>query len=403
MLNVEVANEIAKRFGTPIYIYEEEIIQRQLMNLLSSILYRPLGIFYAMKANSNPYILGILQKTGKEIEDRAIGIDAVSPGEIALALKTEFPAENILFTGNNTTDEEMDFAVEKGVLLNIDSLSRLDKFGKKYPNRRVCIRINPDIGAGHHEHCITGGPESKFGIWFSEVEPIKRIAQKYHLRIIGIHQHIGSQILKGATFLDAMTPILKTAMYFPELEFVDLGGGLGVPYRPEEEPLNIKTLGQRMFKHFTIFCNQYGRRLKLIIEPGRYLVAEAGYLLVRVNTIKRNPNGRTFIGVDSGFNHLIRPAMYGSYHEIENISNPGGKSEVVDVVGNICESGDRFAEQRFINQPREGDSLVIKTAGAYGYSMSSNYNLRPRPAEVLIKRDGKLNLIRERERIEDLI
>lgn len=403
MISYEIFDKIANYFGTPIYVYEEEIIQRQLRNLLSSIVYGPLGVLYAMKANSNPHILGILQKTGKEMGDRAIGIDAVSPGEIALALKTEFPAKDILFTGNNITDEEMDFAVEKGVLLNIDSLSRLDKFGKIYPGQRICVRINPDVGAGHHDHCITGGPESKFGIWFSEVEPIKRIAQKYHLRIVGIHQHIGSQILKIATFLDAMDQILETALNFPDLEFVDLGGGFGVPYSPEEEPLDIKTLGQGMYGRFIIFCNQYKRRLKLIVEPGRYLVAQAGYLLVRVNTIKRNPDGKIFVGVDSGFNHLIRPAMYDSYHQIENISNPDGEKEKVDVVGNICESGDRFAKQRPINQPREGDLLMIKTAGAYGYSMSSNYNLRPKPAEVLIKNDGKLELIRKREKIDHLI
>lgn len=399
MADCEIFVQVAKKFGTPVYVYEEKIIKMQLEILLESISYRPLGILYALKANSNYHILKILKETG----DAIVGIDAVSPGEVALALKMGILPKDILFTGNNMTDEEMDFVVEKGVLLNIDSLSRLKKFGKKYPGQRVCIRINPDIGAGHHDHCITGGPKSKFGIWFSEVLTIQRIAQKYKLKIIGLHQHIGSQILNVATFLNAMAPIMETALNFPGLEFIDFGGGFGVPYKPEEEPLNMCILGQKIYERFTIACNRYRRKLKLIIEPGRYLVAEAGYLLVRVNTVKRNPDGRVFVGVDSGFNHLIRPAMYGSYHEIENISNPTGYKEKVDVVGNLCESGDRFAEQRLIRKPREGDLLLIKNAGAYGYSMSSNYNLRPRPSEVLILGDGTQMQIRAREQVEDLI
>lgn len=396
MIDREVFERIAEEFGTPVYVYGERYIQRQLRLLAESITYQPKKILYAVKANFNPYILEIFKKAG-------VGIDAVSPGEIALALKGGFSPKDILFTGNNITDEEMDFAVEKGVLLNIDSLSRLEKFGKKYPGHKVCVRINPDVGAGHHDHCITGGPKSKFGIWYSEVEEIKRISESHQLEIVGIHQHIGSQILEVEKFLIAMEDLLKLAPNFPNLEFIDFGGGLGVPYRPEENLLAIKEFGQKTSEQFEGFCQKYGRRLTLVIEPGRYLVAEAGFLLTRVNTVKRNPDGRVFVGVDSGFNHLIRPAMYGSFHPIFNISNPDGKKEKVDVVGNLCESGDKFAEQREISHVREGDLVVIGTVGAYGYSMSSHYNLRPRAAEVLIKPDNALQLIRKRETIENLI
>jgi len=396
MINSEIFEGIAEKFGTPVYVYEEGKIRSQLQSLERNINYEHLRILYAVKANSNPYILKIFKEGGS-------GVDAVSPGEITLALKTGFLPKSILFTGNNITDEEMDFAAEKGVLLNIDSISRLEKFGKKYPGCNVCVRINPDVGAGHHDHCITGGPKSKFGIWYSEVEKIKRIARDYKLEIVGIHEHIGSQILEVDKFLTAMEVLLRVAPNFPNLEFIDFGGGLGVPYRSKENSLAIEELGQKISERFRDFCEKYGRKLLLVIEPGRFLLAESGYLLTRVNTVKRNPDSRVFVGVDSGFNHLIRTAMYGSFHPIINISNRDGKKEKADIVGNLCESGDKFAEDRDIRQAREGDLLVIGVAGAYGYSMSSNYNLRPRPSEVLVKLNGVLQLIRERETIENLI
>ncbi len=386
--------DIAKEFGTPVYVYEGKKIVEAHQKLRESIRAEFLyGILYAMKANSNPEILKIL------LCDQIEGIDAVSPAEIALALKVGFSPDQIIFTGNNLTDEEMAFAMEKKIWLNIDSLSCLKKVGKKYPGSRIWLRINSSIGAGHHGHCITGGPESKFGIWHTEAETAKRIAKRHNLKIIGLHQHIGSQILKVGIFLKAVNALLEVAVNFPDLEYLDFGGGLGVPYRPEENPLNVKRLGREILKSFKNFCGSRKRRLSLILEPGRYLVAESGYLLAQVNTVKKNPNGRIFVGVNTGFNHLIRPAMYGSYHEIINISNPRDKKEIADIVGNLCESGDKFATQREINHVREGDLLVIENAGAYGYSMSSNYNLRPKPAEVLVEPDGKIRLIRPRENI----
>lgn len=402
MLNNQFFQKIAETFETPVYVYDESRIKHQLRLLFQYIIYRPLAILFAVKANSNPHILKIIADEYLKIGE-TVGVDAVSSGEVALSLKTGVLPQNILFTGNNTTDEEIDFAVAKGVLPNIDSLSRLKRFGQKYPGHDVCVRINPDVGAGHHDHCITGGPESKFGIWHSEVGAIRKIAENYKLKIIGAHQHIGSQILDPGKFLFAMEVMLKVSRDFPDLKFVDFGGGLGVPYKPEEEPLDVEALGAEMSALFTEFCKKYGRPLYLVIEPGRYLVAEAGFLLVQVATVKRNPDGRVFVGVDSGFNHLDRPARYGSYHEIVNISNPEGKKVVADIVGNLCESGDKFAIQRPISQPREGDLLVINNAGAYGYSMSSNYNLRPRPPEVLVKNNGEIIEIRKRETIEQLI
>lgn len=399
MLDFSVFEKIAEKFGTPVYVYEENKIRQALQKLRESINANGItcGILYAVKANSNPEILKILFRNNID------GVDAVSPTEIAWALKTGFTPNQILFTGNNLTGEEIDFAMGKKVYLNIDSLSCLQKVGQKYPGSKICIRINSNIGAGHHGHCITGGPESKFGIWHTEIRKIKKIAKRYGLKIIGLHQHIGSQILEAEIFLKAMDALLNVAKHFPNLNFLDFGGGLGVPYRPEETSLDVGKLGKEMLKRFRNFCQVYGQRnATLNLEPGRYLVAEAGYLLVRVNTIKSS-NSRKFAGVDSGFNHLIRPAMYGSYHEIVNISNPNGKKEKVDVVGNLCESGDKFATKRRISRIREGNLLVIKNAGAYGYSMSSNYNGRPKPAEVLAETDGKLKLIRPRETLDDLI
>lgn len=388
MLSPVFFEKAAKEFGTPVYIYDEKTIREAHQRLRENIRHNgPYGIEYAMKANSNPEILRIL------LQDQIDGIDAVSKGEIERAMKVGFSPSQIIFTGNNLTDSEVDFAMLNKVWLNIDSLSRLKKVGKKYPGSQVWLRINTNIGAGHHSHCITGGPESKFGIWEEQTETARMLAKRYRLEIIGLHQHIGSQILDVKIFLKAMEALLRVAINFPGLKYLDFGGGLGVPYKPEEKPLDVQKLGKEIHKLFKVFCQSYDGKPHLVLEPGRYLVAESGYLLVRVNTVKRNPDGRKFVGVNSGFNHLVRPAMYGSYHEIVNISNPDGKKEKVDIVGNLCESGDKFAVQRKISHVRESDLLVIQNAGAYGYSMSSDYNLRPKPEEVLVKSDGSLRLI----------
>lgn len=389
------ASELIEKFGSPLYVYDADTIKQRFRQLKESIsIIKNNKILYACKANSNIEIIKILNQEGA-------GIDVVSPGEAYSALLAGCKSSDILFTGNNMSNWEFDYAVSQGVLLNVGDLSALERFGQKYPGSDVCIRINPDVGGGHHEHVITGGPESKFGIYFTDVKKALETAQKYKLKIKGIHQHIGSNILEEKTFLKAVDVLLKSAKEFPDLEFIDFGGGLGIPYKPEEKSLNLKEMKKEIAEHFKKFCEEYGKEVEFWIEPGRFLVGESGYLLTTVNTIKFNP-GYKYVGTDSGFNHLVRPTMYGSYHEIINTSNPDGEKENVTVCGNICESGDIFARDRQISKISEGDILAILNAGAYGYSMASNYNTRPLPAEVLIE-GNEVRLIRRRENFEELL
>lgn len=389
------ASELIEKFGSPLYVYDAETIKQRFRQLKESIsIIKNHKILYACKANSNIEIIRILNQEGA-------GVDVVSPGEAYSALLAGCESKDILFTGNNMSNWEFDYAVSQGVLLNVGDLSALERFGQKYPGSNVCIRINPDVGGGHHEHVITGGPESKFGIYFTDTKKALEIAEKYNLKISGIHQHIGSNILEEKTFLKAVDVLLKSAKDFPDLEFIDFGGGLGIPYKPQDKSLNLKDLKKEIAEHFKTFCEEYGKDVEFWIEPGRFLVGESGYLLTTVNTIKYNP-GYKYIGTDSGFNHLVRPTMYGSYHEIVNASNPDGELEKVTVCGNVCESGDIFARDREIPKINEGDILAILNAGAYGYSMASNYNTRPLPAEVLVEGD-EVKLIRRRENFEELL
>jgi diaminopimelate decarboxylase len=389
------ARELTEKFGTPLFVYDEEVIRDRFRELKQSFnVITNKKILYACKANSNVEIIKILKEEGA-------GMDVVSPGEVYTCLKAGCKSEEILFTGNNMTNEELDYAVNEGVLLNIGDLSTLERFGKKYPGTTVCVRINPDIGGGHHGHVITGGPESKFGIYFSDINEILAISERYQLKVAGLHQHIGSNILEANTFLEAINVLLKVAKELPDLDFIDFGGGLGIPYKPGENRLDLVELTKHTTGLFKNFCKDYGKDVSFWIEPGRYLVGESGFLITTVNTIKTNPSYK-YIGTDSGFNHLIRPTMYGSYHEIINTSNPGGQLETVTVCGNICESGDIFARDRKLPFIKEGDILAIENAGAYAYSMASNYNTRPLPAEVLVNGD-QARLIRRRETFEELL
>jgi len=388
------AEKLIEKYGSPLYVYKESTILERFQTLHDAISYSHKKILYAIKANPNPYIAKLLR-------EKKCGVDAVSPGEIELALHAGFKNENILFTGNNMTETEMDFAVQKGVLLNIDSLSRMEKFGKKYPEKSICIRVNPEVIAGHHEHVITAGPKSKFGINYNQIEEIKKILQKYKLNLIGVHSHIGSGILDPNKFLLAMEVTCKIAREFDSLKFIDFGGGIGIPYKPEEKAINLQDFGKKVSAFFEKFCTEYGKKLTLILEPGRFLVAESGFLLTQVNTLKQNGE-RKFAGTDSGFNQLIRPTMYGSYHPIYNASNMQGKMEKIDICGNICESGDLFARDREISKIKEGDVLAIAHTGAYGFAMASTYNFRPLPAEIII-RNKKSRLIRKRQSITELL
>jgi diaminopimelate decarboxylase len=280
-------------------------------------------------------------------------------------------------------------------MVNLDSRSQVHRYGRIKPGSSISVRVNQGTGAGHHTHVITGGPHSKFGIHESQLHEVMAAASQYDVHLVGLHQHIGSNVLDEDILIEAMRSLLATARQFPDLQFVDIGGGLGVPYAPYEQHLDLTSLGPRMTRLFEEFCRSYGRLLTLILEPGRYLVAEAGILLAMVTDVKRTLT-HTFVGIDTGFNHLIRPAMYGTYYPIVNASRVHGATEVVWVVGNLCESGNVFARDRDLARCDEEDILAIFVAGAYGFSMSSQYNFRTRPAEVMV-RGGQATLIRARE------
>ncbi|MCK5093114.1 MAG: diaminopimelate decarboxylase [Spirochaetes bacterium] len=393
------AEDLIKEFESPLYVYEEDTIRARARELKNAITYDNKEIKFACKANTNIEIMKVLKEEG-------MGIDAVSPGEIFAALKAGFEKDHILFTTNNVLWDEIEYAVSNDIMANLDSLSQLKMFGREFPGRDICIRINPNVGAGHHNHVITGGPDSKFGINYTRVDDIKEITRKSGLRIKGIHQHIGSGILDPEIFIKAMGVLLDTAKNFEGLSFIDFGGGIGVPYQENEERMDIRVLGKRIADEFENFCGRYGRELKLVIEPGRYLVAESGFLLGTVASVKEGEKHR-FIGINTGFNHLVRPAMYGSFHQILHAGKPYGARESQVIAGNLCESGDTFTrdEEGIVDRDlphfKEGDIVCICNAGAYGYSMASYYNSRPRPAEVLVK-GSRARLIRRRETFEDI-
>jgi len=343
-----------------------------------------------MKANHCPPLLNVMRSAG-------LGIDAVSPGELDLCLRLGFDPANILYSANNMTDEEMHHAVKAGVAMNIGELSRLERLGQMYNGSDVCIRINPQIGAGHHAHVVTGGDKSKFGIPIEQMDRVREIAAAHDLRIIGLHQHIGSGILRTDVLWDAATVILETARTLPDLRFVNVGGGLGVPYRDDEAPLDLETFESTIVASIRQFVDSHpSADLEIRFEPGRYFTAESGVLLSRVNTIK-STGKRTFAGLDTGMGHLLRPALYNAWHTICNLSRPDAPPETYDVVGNICESADFFARDRDIPKLSEGDIVAILDTGAYGMSLSSTYNMRPLPAEVWIHGDGTVELIRPRQ------
>jgi len=394
------AESLAQEFGTPLYVYDESSLRARCRELHEAFRAAQPDFHYAVKANFNPSLLRILKEEG-------FGIDAVSPHEARLALELGFRHDQILFTGNNTSEEDLAYCLQRGIPVNLGSLDEVERFGRLAPGGAISVRINPDVGAGHHAHVITGGPHSKFGIYVTERERLGEALARHRLRLYGIHAHIGSGILHSDDMLAAMEIVLREAGRFEGLEFIDFGGGFGVPYRPEEKRLALGELGSAMAERFIAFRRAYGSPVRMKLEPGRYVVAEAGTLLARVTTVKTTPR-HTFVGTDSGFNHLVRPVMYGAYHGIVNASRMQGDTRPVVVAGNICESGDVFTqgedglEDRELTLPRIGDVLAILDAGAYGMCLSSQYNLRPRPPEVLVRAD-QARLIRRRESYEDLL
>ena len=385
---------ITHTFGSPVYVYDANKISSQYERLTKAFAAVPsLRINYAMKALSNVSILKLMRKLGA-------GLDTVSIQEVKLGLHAGFAPEQIIFTPNGVSMEEIEEAASLGVQLNIDNLSILEQFGSKHPQVPVCIRINLHVMAGGNSNISVGHIDSKFGISIHQIPHILRIVENTKMHINGIHMHTGSDILDIDVFLYAAEILFDTAKHFRELKFIDFGSGFKVPYKEGDIQTNIEELGERLGQRFLEFCKLYGRNLTLAFEPGKFLVSEAGFFLVKVNVVKQTTS-TVFAQIDSGFNHLIRPMFYGATHFIENISNPEGKKRFYSVVGYICET-DTFASNRQIAEISEGDILCFRNAGAYCYTMASNYNSRPRPAEVLWI-DGQAKLIRKAETFEDLL
>jgi diaminopimelate decarboxylase len=386
--------QLAEEFGSPLYVYDAAKIQSQYQRLekaFSKVSH--LRINYAVKALSNISVLKLLKQMGS-------GLDTVSIQEVQLGLLAGFSPDRIIYTPNGVSMEEIEAVAALGVQINIDNLSILEQFGAKHPATPVCIRVNPHVMAGGNSNISVGHIDSKFGISIHQMPHLLRIVENTGMHINGIHMHTGSDILDIEVFLYAAEILFETAAHFKELEFLDFGSGFKVPYKKDDIQTDVEELGKKLGKRFNSFCAEYGRDLTLTFEPGKFLVSEAGYFVAKVNVVKQTTS-TVFAGVDSGFNHLIRPMFYGSHHHIENISNPKGKERFYSIVGYICET-DTFANNRRIPEIKEGDLLCFRNAGAYCFSMASNYNSRVRPAEVLWY-EGKGHIIRERETLEDII
>jgi len=385
---------LTEKYGSPLYVYDSEKIISQynrIIDAFSSV--KSLKLNYAVKANSNVSILKVFKKLNS-------GIDTVSIQEVKLALEAGFNPKDIIFTPNGVSLEEIEQAAKLGVQINIDNISILEQFGSLYPSIPVCVRINPHVMAGGNRKISVGHIDSKFGISVHQVPHIKRVVENTGMNINGIHMHTGSDILDIDVFLAATEILFNTANEFENLEFIDFGSGFKVPYKEGDISTNIEELGNKLSKRFNLFCKDYGKELTLMFEPGKFLVSEAGKFLAHVNVVKQTTS-TVFASIDSGFNHLVRPMMYDSYHHIHNISSPNGRERYYSVVGYICET-DTFGSNRRISEIKEGDVLCFNNAGAYCFSMASNYNSRYKPAEVLVY-DNKDYLIRKQETFNDLI
>ncbi len=392
-MNPKELLKIANEFGTPVYVYDAESIKTQYEKLTSSFS-KHTKFFYAAKALTNINIL-------KYVKNLGASLDCVSINEVKLGLKAGFPKEKILFTPNCVDLAEIEEAMACEVHINIDNISILEQFGNKYGSSYpILVRINPHIFAGGNYKISTGHIDSKFGISIHQVRHIERVMKSTNLNVEGLHMHTGSEIKDPDVFLQALDIMLELSEHFPNLKYLDMGSGFKIPYQDTEEETDVKTLGKKVEQKISEFSASTGKKFELWFEPGKFLVGKSGYLLVKANVIKQT-TATVFVGVNSGFNHLIRPMFYDSYHIIENLSNPKGAERIYTVVGNICET-DTFAWDRKLNEVREGDILVFRNAGAYGFEMSSNFNSRLKPAEVMFL-DGKAHLIRRRDEFEDLL
>lgn len=392
MTNQDLIN-IAAEFGTPVYVYDAESIKEQYGKLKNSFSDNT-RFFYACKALTNINILKYVNQLGADL-------DCVSINEVKLGLKAGFEPERILFTPNCVDLAEIEEAMAHKVHINIDNISILEQFGNKYGNSYpIFIRVNPHIYAGGNHKISTGHIDSKFGISIHQMRHIERVMKSTNILVEGLHMHTGSEIKDADVFLQGLEIMFELSEHFPDLKFIDMGSGFKVPYQKDDMETDVQTLGKKVEKVFTSFLKESGKDLQLWFEPGKYLVSKSGHFLVKANVIKQT-TATVFVGVNSGFNHLIRPMFYDSYHIIENLSNPNGPERIYTVVGNICET-DTFAWDRKINEVRETDIIVFRNAGAYGYEMSSNFNSRLKPAEVFYI-DGKAHLIRKRDEFEDLL
>ncbi len=394
--------ELAQKFDTPLYVVSEKRIRDNYNRLVDALVsnYKYLRVYYAAKANSNLTVLKVLRSQGAYL-------DTVSPGEVFMGLVTGYTPDRIMFTGTSVRNDELKMLADANITVNIDSLSELERLFKIGVPQVLSVRVNPEVGAGHHTHCVTAGPDSKFGLWEEEAIQAYAIAKRARVERFGIHMHIGSGILEIEPYVQAVDKLLSIAKRVHEevgisFEFIDIGGGFGVPYKPEDKDFDLATFSSKVVSLFKNKVAEYGLgKPFLCVEPGRYLVCDASILLTTVNTVKTTPS-KKFVGVDAGFNTLIRPTMYGSYQPILVSSKlDESNKETYDVVGPICESGDILAKDRELPTVEEGDVLAVLNVGAYGFSMSSQYNARPRAAEVMI-RQGKPAVIREREQLDNL-
>lgn len=385
--------ELCKTHGTPLYVYDAAVMQRQYERITKAFSYPKVHIHYACKALTNLAVMRLFRQWGA-------GLDCVSIQEVQLGLMAGFSPEDILYTPNFAGIEEFDEAVKLGVKINIDAIPMLENWGLNHKEVPVCLRINPHLMAGGNEKISVGHIDSKFGISIHQLPHVLRVVESQGLHIAGLHMHTGSDILDVDVFLRGAEILFEAARKFPALEYIDLGSGFKVPYKTEDIETDVEELGEKLSTRFAEFCAEYGRDLTLMFEPGKYLVSESGYLFAQCTLVKQTTS-TTFVGLNTGLNHLIRPMFYGSYHKIVNVTEPGFKPRIYTVVGNICET-DTFGSDRRIAEVVEGDILAFYNAGAYGWMMASNYNSRPRPAEVLIHQ-GKAHLIRKRETIEDMV
>lgn len=392
--------DLIEQYGSPLYIYNEDILRLRCKEMKHLVHYKNFVPHYSIKANTNIHLLKIVHEEG-------LHADVMSPGEIYLALSSGFKPEELFFIPNNVTRSDMLYAIEREIMVSIDSLDQLQLFGELNPGGSVAIRFNPGIGVGHHEKVVTGGKKTKFGINPEYIPKLHRILETYDLKVVGINQHIGSLFMDGKPYIESLSSLLNIAKQFDDLTFIDLGGGFGIPYHKQEGEmrLDIKALGALLDPVLYDFSKEYGKEVQFQIEPGRYIPCEAGILVGEITARKSNDKHH-YLGCDIGFNILQRPIMYDSYHDIEIYSQNEKVSSLtpLTVVGNICESGDILAHDRLLPDATcRGDLIGLMDAGAYGYSMASCYNQRFRPAEILIRSNQKIQQIRKRDTFETLI